>query len=138
MAVLKQGSTGPEVTALQIQLKTLGFDPKGTDGNFGPGTKAALVAFQKSKGLQPDGAAGPLTMVALGLGVAGANTAQPSSDTPASATSSVTLSAPGLNLSGLTGHLPAAVIAQIPETAAKFGIKSNLRLAHFLAQCALE
>ena len=138
MAVLKQGSTGPEVTALQIQLKTLGFDPKGTDGNFGPGTKAALVAFQKSKGLQPDGAAGPLTMVALGLGVAGANTAQPSSAAPTSAASSVTLSAPGLNLSGLTGHLPTAVIAQIPETAAKFGIKSNLRLAHFLAQCALE
>lgn len=143
MPVLKQGSTGPEVTALQIQLKTLGFDPKGTDGNFGPGTKAALIAFQKSKGLQPDGAAGPLTMVALGLSVAGTNTAQPSSAAATSAsstpvTSNVVLNAPGLNLSGLTGHLPAAVIAQIPETAAKFGIKSNLRLAHFLAQCALE
>ncbi len=30
------------------------------------------------------------------------------------------------------------MIAQIPETAQKFGITSNLRLAHFLAQCALE
>ena len=30
------------------------------------------------------------------------------------------------------------MIAQIPETAEKFGITSNLRLAHFLAQCALE
>ena len=143
MPVLKQGSTGPEVTALQIQLKTLGFDPKGTDGKFGPGTKTALIAFQKSKGLLPDGAAGPLTMVALGLSVAGASTPQPSSTTSTSAalapaTSSVVLNAPGLNLAGLTGRLPAAVIAQIPETAAKFGIKSNLRLAHFLAQCALE
>jgi putative chitinase len=142
MPVLKQGSTGPEVTALQIQLKTLGFDPKGTDGNFGPGTKAALIAFQKSKGLQPDGAAGPLTMVALGLSVAGTNTTQPSSATTNATatpvTSDVVLNAPGLNLAGLTGHLPTAVIAQIPETAAKFGIKSNLRLAHFLAQCALE
>ena len=138
MPVLKQGSTGPEVKALQIQLKTLGFDPKGVDGNFGSGTKAALIAFQKSKGLQPDGAAGPLTMVALGLSVVGTNTAQPGSATPSSPTSSVILNAPGLNLSGLTGHLPTAVIAQIPETAAKFGITTNLRLAHFLAQCALE
>jgi putative chitinase len=138
MPVLKQGSTGPEVKALQIQLKALGFDPNGTDGNFGPGTKAALIAFQKTKGLQPDGNAGPLTMVALGLSVVGANTGLPSSAAPSSAASVVTLSAPGLNLAGLKGHLPDAVIAQIPETASKFGITSNLRLAHFLAQCALE
>ena len=138
MPVLKQGSTGPEVTALQIQLKTLGFDPKGSDGKFGPATKKALIAFQKSKGLQPDGAAGPLTMVALGLGVAGTKTAQPSAAPATATTSSVVLKAPGLNLGGLTGHLPPAVIAQIPETASKFGIKTNLRLAHFLAQCALE
>lgn len=138
MPVLKQGSKGPEVTALQIQLKTLGFDPKGVDGNFGPGTKTALIAFQKSKGLQPDGAAGPLTMVALGLSVVGTNTGQPGSATPSSSTSAVILNAPGLNLAGLTGHLPTAVIAQIPETASKFGITTNLRLAHFLAQCALE
>ena len=137
MPVLKQGSTGPEVTALQIQLKTLGFDPKGADGNFGPGNEAALIAFQKSKGLQPDGAAGPLTMVALGLSVVGANTGQPISATSSSYFRLI-LNAPGLNLSGLAGRLPAAVIAQIPETASKFGIEANLRLAHFLAQCALE
>jgi putative chitinase len=137
MPVLKQGSSGPEVKALQIQLKALSFDPNGTDGKFGPGTKAALLAFQKSKGLQPDGAAGPLTMVALGLGVAGAPPL-PDSATPTSSVSSVIPNAPGLNLGGLTGHVPAAVIAQIPETASTFGITSNLRLAHFLAQCALE
>jgi putative chitinase len=34
--------------------------------------------------------------------------------------------------------VPAGVIAQIPKAAADFGITSNLRLAHFLAQCALE
>jgi peptidoglycan L-alanyl-D-glutamate endopeptidase CwlK len=54
MAVLKQGSTGPEVKALQTKLKQLGFDPKGVDGNFGPGTESALIAFQKSKGLTAD------------------------------------------------------------------------------------
>ncbi len=65
MAVLQQGSTGPQVTALQTRLKALGFDPKGIDGNFGPGTKAAVMAFQRSKGLQADGVVGPQTAAAL-------------------------------------------------------------------------
>jgi putative chitinase len=131
MAVLQQGSSGPDVTALQTQLKALGFDPNGTDGNFGPGTKAAVIAFQQSKGLTADGVAGPNTMAALqsaggGSAVGGTPSAPPAGN------------AGGLNLAGLNGHLPAAVIAQIPETASKFGITTNLRLAHFLAQCALE
>lgn len=132
MAVLIQGSTGPEVTALQTKLKQLGFDPNGVDGNFGPGTEAALIAFQKSKGLTPDGKAGPATMAALQSGGVSAGTA---TATGAGASAGA---ASGLNLAALTGLLPAAVIAQIPETAEKFGITSNLRLAHFLAQCALE
>lgn len=65
MATLKQGSSGPEVKKLQTNLKALGFDPGGTDGQFGPGTKKALIAFQKSKGLTADGVAGPMTMSAL-------------------------------------------------------------------------
>jgi putative chitinase len=44
----------------------------------------------------------------------------------------------GLNLEALRGHVPAAVIAQIPETAKKFNITNSLRLAHFLAQCGHE
>jgi len=43
-----------------------------------------------------------------------------------------------LNIEKLKGHVPDAVIAQIPDTAAKFNITTNLRLAHFLAQCAHE
>ncbi len=65
MAVLKQGSSGPEVKALQTKLKQLGFDPDGVDGTFGPGTEMAVIAFQKSKGLTADGKAGPTTMAAL-------------------------------------------------------------------------
>ena len=65
MAVLKQGSSGPDVTNLQQRLKDLGFDPKGVDGHFGPGTRDALIAFQQSKGLQADGIAGPATLAAL-------------------------------------------------------------------------
>jgi len=44
----------------------------------------------------------------------------------------------GLKLEKLRGHIPDAVIAQIPDTAAKFAINTPLRLAHFLAQCGHE
>jgi putative chitinase len=130
MPILKQGSSGSDVQGLQQQLKDLGFDPNGVDGNFGPGTKAALIAFQESKGLTADGIAGPATMAALGLGdgQTDAGAAPPVSTDDAGA----------LNLGGLTGKVPAAVIAQIPDAAREFGITTNLRLAHFLAQCALE
>jgi len=137
MAVLKLGSKGNAVTALQTKLKQLGFDPKGVDGKFGPGTKAAVIAFQKSKGLQARGLAGPKTMAALDEAItpgAAVPDSVPVSDVPPSAGAPFV----ALNLMALKGILPNNVIAQIPETALKFGITSNLRLAHFLAQCALE
>ena len=65
MPVLRQGSSGPDVTNLQQRLKDLGFDPSGVDVNFGPGTRDAVIAFQQSKGLQADGIAGPATLAAL-------------------------------------------------------------------------
>ncbi len=155
MPILRQGSSGPDVTALQQRLKDLGFDPNGVDGNFGAGTRDAVIAFQQSKGLQADGVAGPATLASLQTDESGANadgaatvasaegaTSAPPDDgggSDAAAQSAAAAEAAGaLNLAGLTGHLPAAVIAQIPETAAEFGITTNLRLAHFLAQCALE
>ena len=142
MPVLKQGSSGPDVKDLQQKLKDLGFDPNGVDGNFGPGTRDAVIAFQQSKGLQADGIAGPATLAAVDSAGAsdGATTAAANDDAATNAAPTpVTSSAAGaLNLAGLAGKLPAAVIAQIPDTAAEFGITTNLRLAHFLAQCALE
>ena len=128
MAVLQQGSKGPFVKALQTKLKEAGFDAGTIDGNFGPGTKAAVIAFQNSKGLKTDGKVGPRTMAALQAG----------DSTTAGSSNLVVDNGSGLNLAGLKGHLPPSVIAQIPETALKFGITTNLRLAHFLAQCALE
>jgi putative chitinase len=41
-------------------------------------------------------------------------------------------------LDALKGHIPDSVIAQIPDTAAKFGITTPLRLAHFLSQASHE
>ncbi len=43
-----------------------------------------------------------------------------------------------MDISKLKGHIPDAVLAQIPDTAAKFEINTPLRLAHFLAQCGHE
>jgi peptidoglycan hydrolase-like protein with peptidoglycan-binding domain len=65
--VLQQGSTGPAVVVLQTALRNSGFDPGPIDGIFGPKTNAAVLAFQKSKGLVVDGIVGPKTWAALGV-----------------------------------------------------------------------
>lgn len=64
---LRRGSTGEPVRALQERLAALGFDPRGVDGAFGPGTYAAVTAFQRSRQLRPDGVAGAMTLEALEL-----------------------------------------------------------------------
>jgi putative chitinase len=43
-----------------------------------------------------------------------------------------------MNLELLSTKLPANVLDQIPDIEAKFGLNSNIRLAHFLSQCAHE
>ena len=44
-----------ERTALQTILKSLGFDPGIVDGILGKGTRAAIRAYQKARGLAADG-----------------------------------------------------------------------------------
>ena len=58
--VLRMGDKGEAVTKLQTLLKI------NADGDFGPGTKAAVVKFQKSKGMYPDGIVGKNSWAALG------------------------------------------------------------------------
>lgn len=67
MAVLKEGSSGDDVVSLQQKLAELGFDLGDENGVFGASTKAAVIAFQQSEGLSPDGKAGRDTLGALGL-----------------------------------------------------------------------
>ncbi len=57
--------TGEKVQEIQQALKAAGFDPGVIDGEFGPHTHAAVVAFQLSRGLIADGEVGPQTAAAL-------------------------------------------------------------------------
>jgi putative chitinase len=43
-----------------------------------------------------------------------------------------------MNLEALSTKIPANVLEQIPQITEKFGLNSNIRLAHFLSQCAHE
>lgn len=62
--VLRQGSKGSHVRAVQQRLKDLGANLS-VDSDFGPGTFAAVTAFQSGKGLNADGQVGPNTWAAL-------------------------------------------------------------------------
>lgn len=55
----------PERAELQRLLTAAGFDAGAADGVFGPQTRAALRAFQRVAGLQPDGHPGPAVLARL-------------------------------------------------------------------------
>ena len=117
--LLKNGSSGADVKQLQEKLGL------GADGIFGAGTEAKVKEWQASNGLIADGIVGDGTWSKM-FG----------SSTPAATVTPIPASS--FKLANLKGHIPDAVIAQIPDTAAKFNITTPLRLAHFLAQCGHE
>jgi putative chitinase len=122
--LLKNGSEGAEVKKLQEKLGVESI------GKFGPKTEAAVKAWQKANGLKDDGIVGDATWVKL-FGESAPVVAVIKDDV-------IIPSGGALNIEKLKGHIPDAVIAQIPDTAKKFNITNNLRLAHFLAQCGHE
>lgn len=63
--VLRRGDRGAFVLDLQAQLTAAGYTYGKRDGDFGPRTLAAVVAFQADKGLTPDGIVGDRTWEAL-------------------------------------------------------------------------
>jgi putative chitinase len=133
--LLKRGDNNEDVKKLQAKL---GLEPI---GNFGPKTEDAVKAWQAKNGLTADGIVGPNTWnKIMGITQVPKPVAQPTATVPAPqpVASAPVASVAGLNLAKLKGHIPDNVIAMIPDTAAKFGINTPLRLAHFLAQCGHE
>jgi putative chitinase len=121
--ILKKGDNNENVKLMQQKL---GIEPAVT--NFGPKTEAAVKEWQAKNGLVADGIVGPATWAKI----MGESTPVPAA--PIQPVANVG----GLKLDKLRGHIPDAVIAMIPDTAAKFQINTPLRLAHFLAQCGHE
>jgi len=121
--ILKKGDNNENVKLMQQKL---GIEPAVT--NFGPKTEAAVKEWQAKNGLVADGIVGPATWAKI----MGESTPVPAA--PVQPVAPVG----GLKLDKLRGHIPDAVIAMIPDTAAKFQINTPLRLAHFLAQCGHE
>jgi len=122
--VLKVGSEGADVKKLQEKLGVEAI------GKFGPKTEAAVKAWQKANGLKDDGIVGDATWSKLFGEV------KPKAEV---IKEDVVIAPVGsLNIDKLKGHIPDTVLSQIPETAKKFNITNNLRLAHFLAQCGHE
>jgi len=120
--LLKVGSKGDDVKKLQEKLGLT------ADGSFGPGTEKAVKAWQSSNGLVADGIVGDGTWSKMFAGSAPVSTP----------VSNLVIPPSSFKLENLKGHIPDSVIAQIPDTAAKFNITNPLRLAHFLAQCGHE
>jgi putative chitinase len=120
--LLKRGDNNEQVKQLQEKL---GLEPV---GNFGPKTEEAVKAWQAANGLTADGIVGAGTWAKM------FNGATPVAVVPAAPVAN----SGNLKLDKLKGHIPDAVIAMIPDTAAKFSINTPLRLAHFLAQCGHE
>lgn len=61
---MKLGDIGDDVKQVQLALRDLGYQLKGT-GYFGPATLVAVKDFQKRAGLEVDGIVGPKTLDAL-------------------------------------------------------------------------
>ena len=126
--LLKIGSKGDDVKKLQTKLGLV------SDGHYGALTATSVKKWQAANGLTADGMVGPGTWNKMfGTTSEPSNIIQEDKIIP-----QPVASVGGLKIDKLRGHIPDSVISQIPDTAAKFNITNNLRLAHFLAQCGHE
>ncbi len=117
---LSQGARGPRVRTLQTLLVAAGFRDSAVDGDFGPRTRAALVRFQRTRGLPPSGQATAETLQALKQPPSGWSTPPRAAAKPRASASSVSAEL----------KTPAAVRAWVDQAADLTpAVKSMLRWA---------
>ena len=109
------GSTGDLVKKIQAFLGLT------ADGSFGPGTQAAVIAWQTKNGLTPDGIVGQSTLDKMGI----INSTEPIIIGP-------------VDFSKLKGIIPDRIFAILPDTLPKYGVNTPLRISHFIAQVSHE
>ncbi|MDD5897129.1 MAG: peptidoglycan-binding protein, partial [Clostridia bacterium] len=63
--IMRVGDENSDVKKLQQALEILGYYDGKIDGKYGSGTTAAVKAYQKAKGLTPDGYAGERTVKSI-------------------------------------------------------------------------
>ena len=83
------------VHAVQLALQKLGYYKGNLDGNYGKQTHDAVARFQREKGLDADGSAGPLTQPVLFALASGSTTTGGSTSTGGSSTGSTSTSTTG-------------------------------------------
>ncbi len=66
VVLLKLGDRGPQVLRLQLLLSPRAGPPLRANGDFGPTTRDAVVAFQRARGLPQTGFVDPRMWMALG------------------------------------------------------------------------
>lgn len=138
MTILKLGSRGPEVTALQNQLLALGYNigTKQADGDFGKGTRDAVIAFQRAVGFADgdvDGRVGDKTRTALSAALG--NGVQ---DPPKSAGATTITAAQLRQIMPNAGANADKYVGPLNAAMAKYQINTPARQAAFLAQIGHE
>lgn len=129
--ILRFGSKGTAVRQLQRQLIRRGFVPGRVDGHFGAGTEAAVLAFQRSEGLLPDGIAGPRTLAALAL----VDDAQLPSCLEQVSIQLVSRMCPGAPLDNIRTYLP-ALLAALEEAGLVDPPLALMAIATIRAECS--
>lgn len=110
---------GPEVRKIQLLLNSL-VTPRPNlkvDGHFGQRTHQAVLAFQKAKGLTPDGVVGPKTRTALGLKPISISIPVPS--TPAAPWMDIAVAELGVQEDSLPGQHNARIVEYHQTTTLK-------------------
>ena len=87
--MLREGSSGAAVRALQEELRTLDYYGGTVTGHYGRLTKEAVRRYQRDNGLSADGVAGPRTLAALQGALAALEEGRAPASTPTPGTTAV-------------------------------------------------